>query len=248
MAKKKFSLNFTYDSPVSLSFVILSVLILVLDLTVLKLKLNQSILLSPTSSAGAFPFAFSDVKSIFRLFLYIFGGTDKTVFLTNCLLIILMGPEMEERYGSIIIGIMIFVAAFFAGVLNACFCKNPMSGCNSVVFMFILLDTILTFSKKRIKATSIAIIALFICREVFIGNVNGAVGVMITIAGGLCGSLFAFLASPRARSERKGGLLIKAEKFTKKSSSKSHSEPKSKPQSSASSSSSDETVVGTLKF
>jgi hypothetical protein len=34
-------------------------------------------------------------------------------------------------------------------------------------------------------------------------NLNGVIGVVITAAGGLCGSLFAFLTSPKARKAKK---------------------------------------------
>ena len=46
-------------------------------------------------------------------------------------------------------------------------------------------------------------IALFVCMQVMRKNLNGIIGVVIIAAGGLCGSLFAFLTSPKARKAKK---------------------------------------------
>ena len=58
-------------------------------------------------------------------------------------------------------------------------------------------------SRSKISASAIAVIALFVCMELFSKNPNGAVGVAIVCAGGLCGSLFAFLTSPKAHKAKK---------------------------------------------
>lgn len=245
MAGKKLNLKFSYDAPVSQTFVILSFVIFLIDLFALKFKLNTTYLISPTSSQGVLPFVFSDPLSWARIFLYIFGGKDQVVLVTNLLLVILIGPTMEERYGSVIIGIMFFVSALFSAVLNTLVCKNGMSGCGSVVFMLLILNAMMFFTKKTISATSITMIVLFVCREFFIKNDNGIAGSLITLAGGLCGSLFAFIASPKARAAKKdnGGLLSRAEKIKKIDSESPRNKKKPAPGSS------DETIeVGTLKF
>ena len=100
-------------------------------------------------------------------------------------------------------GTYIFVSSLFSGVLNACFCKNPVGGAEPVVFMLILLWTMMHLSRSKISASSIAVIALFICMEFFAKNPNGIIGVVIVAAGGLCGSLFAFLTSPKAHKAKK---------------------------------------------
>ena len=201
--KKKLKLKFEYDSPVMLSFAFLTLIILLLDTFAFKGKLKNFWLLTPTTAAGAFPFAFSDFPSILRLFIHIFGYSDISLLVCNLIFILLLGPQMEERYGSVIIGIMIFVAALFSGVLNACFCQNAVCGAEPVVFMLILLWTMMQLSRSKISASAIAVIALFVAMLIFRKNPNGVVGLVVTVAGGLCGSLFAFLTSPKARKAKK---------------------------------------------
>ena len=203
MAKKKLKLKFVYDAPVMLTFALAVLVIFVLDTFVVKGKLAEKWLLSPTSAEGSLPFAFSDFTSIFRLFLHVLGGRDIPFLICNLIFIRLLGPEMEERYGSVIIGIMIFVAALFSGVLNACFCKIPVSGSEPVVFMLILRCAMMHLSRSTVSASALVVIILFAVMLVLRKNPNGVVGVVITLAGGLCGSLFAFLTSPKARKAKK---------------------------------------------
>lgn len=247
MAKTKFRLkfNFFYDSPVSQSFVIFTVFLFLLDIIFFKLKINSNFLLSPTAKSGVLPFAFGDIKTWFRLFLYVFGGTDKVLLFTNLLFIVLIGPSMEERYGSFIIGIMFLVSTFFTGVLNSCFCKNSLAGCSNVVFTLLILNALSYFKKQTVCATSVSMVLLFICREFFISNVNGVLGTIIILAGGLCGSLLAFLTSPKTNLPKKQekGFLSKAEKISQIDKESPRNKKPTK-----SSLDDDSTVVGTLKF
>ena len=201
--KKKLKLKFEYDSPVMLTFAFLTLIIFILDTFAFKGKLKDTWLFTPTAAGGAFPFSFSDFPSILRLFIHVFGYDEASVLICNLIFILLLGPAMEERYGSVIIGIMIFVSALFSGVLNACFCQNAVCGAEPVVFMLILLWTMMQLSRSKISASAIAVIALFVTMLVFRKNPNGLVGLIVTIAGGLCGSLFAFLTSPKARKAKK---------------------------------------------
>ncbi len=257
MAKKKFNLNIkvAYDAPVTLSFVIVCALIFLLNILLAKggktLGLEK-FLASPTNQAGLLPFIVKQPVSYLRLLLYIFGseaGTASVLF-TNLILIMLLGPAMEERYGSVIIGIMIFVSALFSGVLNACFCETSLVGAVPVVSMMIFLNAFMSFSKKKFPLSFAAAMIFFVLLQVSSGA--GAVKIIICIAGGLCGSLFAFLTSPKMKAEKKaskggngsGGLLSRAEKARY-----AEELDRNSPRNKKSYDDDDETtVVGTLKF
>ena len=188
------------------------------------------------------------------------------MLITNLILIMLLGPAMEERYGSVIIGIMIFVSALFAGVLNACFCADSLVGAVPVVCMMIFLNAFMSFSKKTFPLSFAAVIILFVFLEIFSGV--GAVRIITCIAGGLCGSLFAFLTSPKVKAAKKnadagnsngygngnsngngrsGGLLSRAEKAAYAEELDKQS-PRNKKNRKSSYDEDETTVVGTLKF
>lgn len=202
-SKSKAKYKFSYDAPVSLTFVLVAVVLFLLDLLLVKGKLNAEYLLSPTAGGGNLPFDFKNILSYLRLLLYVFGGTEPFVLLSNLIFIVLLGPEMEGRYGSLVIGIMIFVSTIVSGVLSACFCNFPAFGASPLVFMLIILDILMHLTKKTISASAVFVICLFTASQFFTGSKNGIVGVLITLAGGLCGSLFAFMASPKTRTTKK---------------------------------------------
>ena len=260
MAKKKFNLNIkvAYDAPVTLTFVIVCALIFLLNMLLAKSGKSmglEKLLASPTNQAGVLPFIVKQPLSYLRLLLYIFGSGQAggvfaggaSVLFTNLILIMLLGPAMEERYGSVIIGIMIFVSALFSGVLNACFCEASLVGAVPVVSMMIFLNAFMSFSKKKFPLSFAAVMVFFVLLQIFEGE--GAIRIIICIAGGLCGSLFAFLTSPKMKAEKKagksgGGLLSRAEKVAY-----AEELDRNSPRNKKSSYDEDETtVVGTLRF
>ena len=261
MARKTFNLKLkvSYDAPVTLSFVIICAVLFLLNCFVIKNDVLEKILASPTTQAGTLPFIVKQPLSYVRLLVYIFGAGSGagSLLITNLILIMLLGPAMEERYGSVIIGIMIFVSALFSGVLNACFCTESLVGAVPVVCMMIFLNAFMSFSKKTFPLSFAAVIVLFVLLEVFSGA--GAVKIIICIAGGLCGSLFAFLTSPKVKAAKKsenssgsdngrsGGLLSRAERVAYAEELDKQS-PRNKKNRKSSYDDDETTVVGTLKF
>ncbi len=261
MAKKKFKIDLkvAYDAPVTLTFVIICVIIFLLNMILAKSGKGagfEKIFASPTSQAGLLPFIPGAPISYLRLLFYIFGSEAGDMVFTNLILVMLLGPAMEERYGSVIIGIMIFVSALFAGVLNACFCETSLVGAVPLVSMMIFLNAFMSFSKKKFPLSFAAVMILFVLLQIFSGA--GAVQIIICIAGGLCGSLFAFLTSPKMKAEKKstksaggadgsgrhGGLLSRAEKAAY-----AEELDRNSPRNKKTDDDDDETtVVGTLKF
>lgn len=256
--KKKFKINFAYDAPVTLTFAFISIAFYLVNQLICKGALDKLFLASPTGSSGALAFNRADFLSYIRLVFYVFGSRDFSQLMANVIFILLLGPEIEERYGSVIIGIMLAVTTVFSGVLNACFCLESLKGSSAIVLMMIFLNSFITFSKKKIPLSVVAVFAFFILREFFDKNPNGAVGIIINLAGGLCGSLFAFLASPKAKASRKSatassvtgkGLKNRAEQIAEIDAASPRFKNKSSSYGSSDSDDSDDTtVIGTLKF
>ena len=240
-AKLKLKIKFNYDAPVTLTFTLLSVFLFLIDVFLLENRLNSSIFITPTVS-GDFQFSFTSFNSYLRLFLYVFGWESPLSLFSKLVIITLLGPRMEERYGSAVIGIMILVSTLFTGVLSACCCKLPFNGSAPIVFMLILLDMLFHISKKSVSLSSALATALFIACLFISSNGNGMVGVLIIIAGGLCGSLFAFMASPKTRARKT------VSKVENKNAEKSKSAEEPVVPESPATGSSDETIVGSIKF
>ena len=103
------------------------------------------------------------------------------------------------------------------------------------------------------------IFIFFIAYELIEKSPSQLVGIIICIAGGLCGSLFAFLTSPKARAAKKSEVekektekSEKSEKTSQEDARKAYLEEldKQSPRNKNSKKNDDDetTVVGTLKF
>ena len=154
--------------------------------------------------------------------------------------ILLLGPMLEERYGSGILSLMMVVTALVTGVLNACFSTFPMVGSSDIAFMMILLASFTSLSKNEIPLSFILILVLYIGREIVGHQQKDNIAIFAHIAGGLCGSLFAFLATPK----QKATSTTKKVTSTKKSEETTSSNKTKKPTTS----SDDTTVVGSIEL
>ena len=248
MAKKKsrakIKIKFNYDAPVTLTFTLLSILLFLIDIIFLECNLNTSLFRTP-AIGGEFQFNFKSISSYLKLFLYVFGWRSTISFFSELVVILLLGARMEERYGSLVIGLMILINTIFTSVLTACCCKQPFSGTDSIVFMLILLDMLFHISKKTISLSSALATGLFIVCLFVVPNQNDIVGVLIVLAGGLCGSLFAFMASPKTNNRK---TVKKESKSVSIDNSTSALRTESSTPSSKGSGNSDETIVGSIKF
>ena len=275
MANKKsfFGLKFIYDAPATLTFAFVCIILFALDTFLFKQKLTSLILTSPVNGGSAalsggalgvagaaasnLAFSASNPLSYLRLFTYVLGAASGEILVCNMIFVLLLGPSMEERYGTVVIAIMTFVSALFSGVLNACFCKSSLQGCEAIIFMMIFLNSFVSLSKKKIPFSFVLVFILFVLRGIFavdFKTASSAIQIIINVAGGLCGSLFAFLTSPKAKAAKKsekqeGGLLNRAENYRENQKTKKSLFGKKKDEDTRQSySGGDETVISSMRF
>ena len=236
MAGKKVSIKINFDSKVSVAFVLLSLLFFLLK------SFTAAFTISPTVQTGTNAFNASSISSYLNLVLFVFGAQNFSMLVINSIIILLLGNTLEETYGAFILAVMMTISTLFTGVLSACFCKNSIQGSNGIIFMLLFLTVASSLIKKKMPVSTFMVFALFIICSFLQDHSNGIIEVFITIAGGLCGSLFAFLASGKSRTSAK-----------KKSPSiddySDENSPRFKNKKSKKNSfDDDETVVGTLNF
>ena len=80
--------------------------------------------------------------SLLRLFLHVAGHADGRHLFMNLSIILLIGPVLEEKYGSVPLLVMSLITAFVTGLLNAIFFSAGILGASGIVFMLILLGSI----------------------------------------------------------------------------------------------------------
>lgn len=97
----KINLRITFNSPVILTFCLVCAVILLLDKTVLVSKnFIAGIFSVPGGFRAEVPFNSKSVLDYIRLIIHVFGHADWTHLAGNLTFILLLGPLLEERYGS----------------------------------------------------------------------------------------------------------------------------------------------------
>lgn len=217
MAKNHFfkRIRITYNAPVTLTFAIVSAVVLIAN-HFTKGTLIPAIFTAPGGSGSLTPFDIKNPLDYVRLLLHIFGHADWNHFLSNMAFILLLGPVIEEKYGSPILVIMMSITSLVTGVLNACFSPTMLLGSSDIAFMMILLASFTSISKNEIPLSFLLILALYIGRELFGHPLNQNIATLAHIAGGICGSLFAFLATPKQRTKSKNAKDSKKESAASK--------------------------------
>lgn len=113
------------------------------------------------------------------------------------MIILLVGPLLEEKYGSGKILEMILVTAISTAWLNAFLFSTSLMGGSGIAFMLILLSSFSNISAGEIPLTLIIIAVLFTGSEVISILKPDKVSQFSHLAGGLIGAGYGFLRSGR---------------------------------------------------
>ena len=124
---------------------------------------------------------------------HIFGHADWEHLLANFSLILLLGPILEEKYGSLKLLFMIFITALCTGVLNLVLFDTGILGASGIVFMMILLSSITNFRAGEIPITFILILFLYLGKEIVSSFEADQISQFGHVMGGICGAIFGFI-------------------------------------------------------
>ena len=182
----KFINSLGYNSLVILTFFFISLFALVLKY-VTGGKSNKIFFSSYRSSL-------LNPLTYIRFITHIFGHDNWDHFMNNFLYILLIGPLIEEKYGSKNLIIMIIVTALITGVLNSIFNKNKMIlGASGIVFMLIILSSFVNIGSGKIPITFILVCIFYIVNEIIQGIFKkDNISHMGHLIGAVCGFIFAY--------------------------------------------------------
>lgn len=180
---KRFAIRF--NAPVVLSFAIISLLVLVLD----------SVTGGPPrpgcSASTGRPDGPTDVCAVFT---HVLGHSGYSHYMSNMLLLLLVGPGLEEKYGSRNLLLTIVITAFATGLVQfLLFPHSALLGASGVVFMMIVLSSFTEMKKGGIPLTMLLVVALYLGSEIADGLTRtDNVSHLTHIVGGVCGIVFGF--------------------------------------------------------
>ncbi|TAE66033.1 MAG: rhomboid family intramembrane serine protease [Bacteroidetes bacterium] len=197
-------MRITYNSPIVLTYTLICTLIIVLDSPFsASVIANGKAIAEPGSICKNFfmvyPFGTTMMDlynplTYFRLFSHALGHAGWEHLVGNFTFILLLGPILEEKYGSKMVGTMIFVTAFATGLLNAFFFQSGLLGASGIVFMMILLVSFTNAKRGSIPLTFILIALLYLGKEIYSAAfVNNQTSEFAHIIGGLFGGFFGYM-------------------------------------------------------
>jgi GlpG protein len=115
------------------------------------------------------------------------------------MLFLVVGPMLEEKYGSGRLLMVILVTAVATGVVNYILFPNvQMLGASGVVFAFILLSSITSLKDGSIPLTFILVAVMYIGQQVYQGIfIQDNIANLAHIIGGAVGAIFGFAMNRR---------------------------------------------------
>ena len=111
------------------------------------------------------------------------------------MLILVVGPLLEEKYGSSNILFVILSTALITGIVNFMFFPHSqLLGASGVVFAFILLSSFTSIREGSIPLTFILVAAIYIGEQVYNGLfIRDNVSNLTHILGGMTGAGLGFV-------------------------------------------------------
>lgn len=183
----RFLKRIQYNSPVVLTFAGVSLIALILGY-VTGGAVN-TLLFSVYRSSPLNPLTYV------RLFCHVLGHANYQHYIGNLLMILVIGPVLEEKYGSRSLLRAILITAVVSGLVQIIFFPSTaILGASGIVFMMIVLSSLAGAQEGRIPLTLILVVIFYIGGEV----INGVfqqdnISQMAHIIGGLCGAVIGFI-------------------------------------------------------
>ena len=180
------TINFDYNSPVIISYLIISIIAWLLN-CITGGKSNKLLFTSYRSS----PF---NPLTYIRLFTHSIGHVDLSHLIHNFLFILLIGPMIEEKYGSINLLVMLLITSLVIGLFNTIFSNYSITGASGNVYMLIVLSSFSNISEGKIPITLVLILIFYVISEFQDRLIEGNKKTYHTghLLGALCGIGFGF--------------------------------------------------------
>ena len=194
MQKKRFTLD--VNAPVILGMAFLSLVALMAD---------QMAGVDMVRLFGAYRTHASDAMQYPRLFTHVLIHAGLSHYTNNFMMILAIGPMIEEKYGSLRLFVMIVITAFITGLINVLlFSGTAVVGASGVLFMMILLASFTNMRQRKLPLTVLLVAFLYIGNEIIAGLFTVSnISRLSHILGGVCGACFGILLNTKGFAKTK---------------------------------------------
>ncbi len=172
-----------YNAPVTLTFALVALGALILG------KVTDG--WTTTYLFSVWHSSLSDILTYPRFILHVLGHTDYSHYIANMMMILVVGPGLEEKYGSRNLLSAIVITALVSGLIHwFLFPGTMLLGASGIVFMMIVMASLAGMRDGYIPITLILVLILYLGNEIVDGVVlSDNVSQLTHIIGGVCGAV-----------------------------------------------------------
>lgn len=180
--------KFDYNSTVILTYFFLCLGILLID-KLCRNKFSQPFFTTYKNDSLLSPLTY------FKLVSHSLGHSDWDHLYSNFIKILLIGPLIEEKYGSINLLIALVLTSLIIGIVNRLLGKGGILGASGIAYMLILLSSFVNMENGKIPITLALIILFFVVDEVIklFRRKKDGISHLGHITGAICGIIFGIL-------------------------------------------------------
>lgn len=191
MMKMRCKIRISFNSPITLGTVIICFIATLLGV-ISNGRITQMVFMTYHSSLA-------NLMTYVRFITHIFGHSGWSHFIGNASYLLLLGPMLEEKYGSKELIEVIGITAVVTGLINYIFFWNVgLCGASGVVFAFIILASFTGFKEGQIPLTFILVAVIFIGQQVYEGiAVQDNISNMAHIVGGMVGAVLGYVLNKK---------------------------------------------------
>ena len=177
---KKPSVRLSYNCPVVLTYAALCLALVAVD-WITQGWFNRNIMVCYGHPS------LLDPMTYVRCVTYFFGHSGWEHYASNMLLMLLVGPIVEEKYGSGNLAFMITITGIASGIIHCIFFEGGIIGASGIVFMMIILSAFTNMKKGEIPLSLILVAAIYLGREIVNAFTPDTVSQFGHIVGGVFG-------------------------------------------------------------
>ena len=183
MKKKKRTALIQYNAPTTLNFALISFLVLILHFATRGESSAKffCVYRSPLTDLLTYP----------RFLTHVLGHSSFAHYSGNIMMMLVLGPTLEERYGSRTILLSIVFTAFISGLIQwLLFPGAALLGASGIVFMMILMASLGGMRSGGIPLTLILVFAIYVGQEIVTAvTQTDNISHLTHIIGGICGAV-----------------------------------------------------------
>lgn len=190
---KRPTLKISYNAPVALTFTLLALAALILD--------SVTGGWTTVNLFSVYRCSLADPLAWVRFFGHVLGHSGYAHYISNMVLILVLGPNLEDRFGSWNLLWAILITALVSGLVQFIFFPGTaLLGASGIVFMMILLSSFGGVRNGTIPTTLILVAVFYLGGELWDAIfVRDNVSQLTHVIGGVCGTVIGFALSGRRR-------------------------------------------------